>query len=162
MLVTHAVVLLLATLIGVVAGLRALTAPTVVAWAALLGWINLDGTWAPWLGHPVTVAVLTVLAIAELITDLLPSTPTRTGAAPFGARIVLGAFAGAVLGTVWGYPWGALGAGMVGAVLGTLGGYEARTRLAAASSDHDLPVALLEDAVAVLGGFGIAALIAVV
>ena len=33
---THALVLLLALLIGVVAGLRAFTAPAVVAWAALL------------------------------------------------------------------------------------------------------------------------------
>ena len=49
---THFLVLLLALLIGVVAGLRALTAPAVVAWAAMLDWINLDGTWAEWLGHP--------------------------------------------------------------------------------------------------------------
>jgi uncharacterized membrane protein len=72
----------------------------------------------------------------------------------------LGAFAGAVLGTAWGYTWTALGAGAIGAVLGTLGGYQARTRLVA-SHGHDLSVALLEDAVAVLGGFAIAATTAV-
>ena len=33
---THALVLLLALLIGVVAGLRAFTAPAVLAWAAML------------------------------------------------------------------------------------------------------------------------------
>lgn len=43
---THFLVLLLALLIGVVAGLRAFTAPAAVAWAAALSWINLDGTWA--------------------------------------------------------------------------------------------------------------------
>ena len=37
-------VLLLAFAIGVIGGLRAITAPTVVAWAAHLGWINLHGT----------------------------------------------------------------------------------------------------------------------
>ncbi len=41
---THVLVLLLALLIGVVAGLRSLTAPAVVSWAAFLGWINLHGT----------------------------------------------------------------------------------------------------------------------
>lgn len=163
---THSIVLLLAGLIGVVAGLRALTAPAVVAWAALLEWINMDGTWASWLGHPVTVAILTILAVGELITDKiserLSATPSRTTAVPFGARIILGAFAGAVIGTAWGYTWGGLGAGVLGAVLGTLGGYEARTRLAVANDGHDLPIALLEDTIAVLGGFGIVALTAIV
>jgi uncharacterized membrane protein len=67
-----------------------------------------------------------------------------------------------VLGSVWGYTWGGFGAGIVGAVLGTLGGYEARKRLVAATGGRDLPIALVEDAVAVLGGFAIAALAAVV
>jgi uncharacterized membrane protein len=67
-----------------------------------------------------------------------------------------------VLGSVWGYTWCGLGAGIVGAVLGTLGGYEARKRLVAATGGRDLPIALVEDAVAVLGGFAIAALTAVV
>lgn len=158
---THVLVLLLALLIGVVAGLRSLTAPAVVAWAALLKWINLHGTWVWWLGHPVTVAVLTGLAVAELVADKLPATPGRTAVVSFIARIILGGFAGAVVGTAWGYTWGGLGAGVIGAVLGTLGGYEARTRLAAAHDGHDLPVALLEDAVAVLGGFAVAALTAI-
>lgn len=157
---THTVVLLLALLIGVVAGLRALTAPTVVAWAALLGWINLGGTWLSWLGRPIPVAVLTVLAVAELVADLLPKTPGRTGPVPFGARIGCGALAGAVIGGAWGFPWSALGAGMVGAAAGTVGGYQARTRLAAAAGNRDLPAALFEDAVAILGGLGVAALAA--
>ncbi|MGH3552088.1 MAG: DUF4126 family protein, partial [Mycobacterium sp.] len=126
---THFYVLLLALLIGVVAGLRSLTAPAVVSWAAALHWINLNGTWAAWVGHPVTVAVITVLAVAELVGDKLPKTPNRTAPPVFVARIVLGAFAGAVIGTAWGHNWTALGAGAIGAVLGTLGGYRARTRL---------------------------------
>jgi uncharacterized membrane protein len=69
----------------------------------------------------------------------------------------LGAFAGAVLGTVWGYKWGGLGMGVVGAVIGTLGGYQARKRLVAATGGKDLPIALLEDAVAVVGGLAIVA-----
>ena len=154
---THFLVLLLALLIGVVAGLRAMTAPAVVAWAAALQWINLDGTWVSWLDHPVTVTVLTVLAIVELVTDQLPSTPSRTAPMQFAPRLVTGAFAGAVIGTAWGYTVGGLGAGLIGAVIGTLGGFATRKSLVARHDDHDLPVALIEDAVAVLGGFAVAA-----
>lgn len=158
---THSIVLGLALLIGFIAGLRAFTAPAVVAWATLLQWINMDGTWASWLGQPVTVGALTLLAVIELIIDLLPRTPARTEALQFIVRIITGAFAGAVIGTAWGYPWSALGAGMMGAVAGALIGYAARTRLAAANDDRDLPIALLEDTIAVLGGFAIAAVTAV-
>jgi uncharacterized membrane protein len=159
--VTHVLVLLLALLIGVVAGLRALTPPAVVAWAGFLNWINLDGTWAQWVAHPITVTILTILLVVELITDQLPKTPSRTTTPQFAARLITGAFAGAVIGTAWGYTVGGAGAGVIGAVLGTLGGYEVRRRLVAANGGHDLPVALTEDAVAVLAGFGIAAMTAV-
>lgn len=157
---THVLVLLLALLIGVIAGLRALTPPAAVAWAAMLDWINLDGTWASWVGHPITVAVLSILLVVELITDQLPKTPSRKTTPQFAARLITGAFAGAVIGTAWGYTIGGLGAGVIGAVLGTMGGATARGWLAA-KAGKDLPAALLEDAVAVLGGFGIAALTAI-
>lgn len=123
---THVLVLLLALLIGVVAGLRSLTAPAVVSWAAFLGWINLHGTWASWMGNFVTVVIVSVLAVAELVNDKRPKTPPRTVTPVFAVRIILGAFAGAVIGTAWGYRWGGLGAGVIGAVLGMLSGtYEA-------------------------------------
>jgi uncharacterized membrane protein len=159
---THALVLLLALLIGVVAGLRAFTAPAAVAWAAMLDWIVLDGTWAQWVAHPITVAVFTVLAVGELVTDQLPKTPSRKTPMQFIARLISGGFAGAVIGTAWGYTIGGLGAGVVGAVIGTLGGYEARKRLVAANGGRDLPIALLEDGVAVAGGIIIAWLTSVV
>lgn len=159
---THFLVLLLALLIGVVAGLRAFAAPAAVAWAAALSWINLDGTWAEWLAHPIVVTVLTILAVVELVTDQLSRTPSRKTPVQFIARLLTGAFAGAVIGTAWGYTFGGLGAGLVGAVIGTLGGYEARKRMVAANAGHDLPIALLEDAIAVLGAFAVAALTAVV
>jgi uncharacterized membrane protein len=157
--VTHAhlLALLMGLLIGIVAGLRSLTAPAVVSWAAFLGWINLHGTWASWMGNIITVIILSLLAVAELVNDKLPKTPARTAPPVFAARIIMGAFAGAVVGTVWGAKWSGLGAGIVGAVLGTLGGYQARKRLVAATGGKDLPIALLEDAVAILGGLAIAA-----
>lgn len=159
---THFLVLLLALFIGLVAGLRAFTAPAAVAWAAALNWINLDGTWAEWLAHPITVTVLTILAVVELVTDQLPKTPSRKTPVQFVTRLITGAFAGAVIGTAWGYTYTAVGGALIGAVIGTLGGYEARKRLVARNDGHDLPVALVEDAVAVLGGFAIAALTSIV
>lgn len=161
---TVVLVLLLALLIGVVAGLRALTPPAVVAWAAALGWISLDGTWAGWLAHPVVVGVLTILLVVELVTDQLPKTPPRTVTVQFAARLITGAFAGAVIvtGTVLaaraGIVVSGVGAGMVGAVLGTVGGYRARSLLVARNNGHDAPVAFLEDTIAVLGGFAVLAL----
>ncbi|WP_422747321.1 DUF4126 domain-containing protein [Mycobacterium sp. WMMD1722] len=159
---THALVLLLALLIGVIAGLRAFTAPAVVAWAGLLDWLVLDGTWAQWMAHPITVTVLTVLLVGELVTDQLPKTPSRKTAMQFVARLASGGFAGAVLGTAFGYTFGGLGGGVIGAVLGTLGGYEVRSRLVARNGGRDLPIALAEDAVAVVGGLVIVWLASVI
>jgi uncharacterized membrane protein len=96
--------------------------------------------------------------VVELVTDQLPSTPSRTVPPQFLARIVTGAFAGAVIGAGWHHTFIGLGAAIIGAVLGTLGGYQARRRLVAANDGHDLPIALTEDAVAVLGGFAVVAL----
>lgn len=153
---THVLVLLLALGIGFVSGLRAFTAPAAIAWAAALDWIDLSGTWASWVGHWATVAVLTTLAVVEYITDQLPKTPSRKSTPQFAARLIAGGFAGAVLGAAWGYTMGSLGAGVMGAVLGTLGGYEARRRLVAANGGRDLPVALAEDFIAIGGGILIA------
>ncbi|MEG3088496.1 DUF4126 domain-containing protein [Sphingomonas sp. PB4P5] len=144
--------LLLAFLIGIVAGLRAMTAPAAVAWAAQLGWISLDGTWLAFLGYRFTPWIFTVLALAELVTDQLPSTPSRKVPPQFAARVILGGLSGAALGANGGAL--ALGAafGVVGAVFGTYGGAWARGRLAAAFGS-DRPAALLEDLVAIGGAF---------
>jgi uncharacterized membrane protein len=159
---THAVVLLLALLIGVVAGSRTLTAPAVMSWAAFLSWIDVGDKWSSWMAHPVTVAILSLLALVELVTDQLPKTPSRKTPPQFIARLISGGFAGAVLGSAWHYTWSSLGAGVVGAVLGTLVFFEARKRLVAANGGRDLPIALLEDAVAVGGGFLVAYLASMV
>jgi uncharacterized membrane protein len=148
--------IVLALLIGVVAGLRAMTAPAAVSWAAYLGWINLGDSWLWWLGHWITPWVFTVLAIVELITDQLPSTPSRTVPMQFGARIVLGALCGAGLGASAGVLGVGLVAGIIGAIIGTLGGKSVRAKLAA-SFGQDRPAALIEDAVAIIGAFLIVA-----
>jgi uncharacterized membrane protein len=149
-------VYVLAFLIGVIAGLRALTAPAAVSWAARLGWIHLEDTGLAFMGFAFTPWILTLLAIGELINDKLPKTPSRKAPGSFGARIVTGAFSGAALGASSGSLKGGLVMGALGAVAGTLGGYEARTRLVRATGGKDLPIALLEDAVAVFGAIAIA------
>ena len=140
--------------IGVIAGLRTLTAPAVVSWAAYLGWFNVQDTWAAFLGHTASVYIFTALALVELVSDKLPKTPSRKTPAPFTARIVLGAACGAALCAAGRQP-SLIGAvlGGLGAVAGTLGGYEARTRSVAALKAPDFVIALIEDAIAVGGGF---------
>ena len=142
---------ILAFLIGVVAGLRSMTAPAAVSWAARLGWLHLENTWLAFLGFAATPYAVSVLAIAELIADKLPKTPSRKAPAPFIGRIVIGALCGAALGASGQVLIGGLLAGALGAVGGTLGGYEFRTRLVRAIGGNDLPIALLEDAIAIGG-----------
>jgi uncharacterized membrane protein len=142
----------LALLMGVVAGLRAMTAPAAVSWAASLGWLGLDGTWLALLGHPWTRWVLSAFALGELVSDQLPSTPPRTVPVQFGTRILTGSVCGAAIAAGSGAMPLGLVAGGAGAVIGTLGGRAARGRLAAAFG-NDRPAALLEDAVALGGAF---------
>lgn len=159
---TQVLCILLALLIGVIAGLRAMTAPAVVAWGAMLGWIDVTGKWSEWVAHPITVTVLTILLVGELITDQLPKTPSRKVPPQFAARLITGAFAGAVIGSAFFHTFSCAGAGIVGAVLGTLGGAELRTRVAAASKGNDRPGAIGEDILAVGGGFLVAFLVSLI
>jgi uncharacterized membrane protein len=142
-----------AFLIGVIAGLRSLTAPAAVSWAARLGWLHLENTWLAFMGYAATPYIFSVLAIGELISDKLPKIPSRKAPLGFGARIVTGALCGAAIGLASGAWMACLLAGIVGAVVGTLGGYEFRARLVQAIGGKDLPIALLEDAIAIGGAF---------
>ena len=140
-------ILVLSLLIGVVAGLRAATPIAAISLGAYLGWLDFTGTWYSFLGSLPAVIILVILAIVELIGDQLPATPSRKVPMQFGARVVMGAIAGALL--LPGSWIVGLIIGAIGAVLGTLGGAEVRARLAKAFG-RDLPAGLLEDAVAVI------------
>ena len=145
-------VLLLAVLIGIIAGLRAMTAPAAVSWAARLGWLNLAPTSLAFLGYAFTPWIFTALALVELVTDQLPTTPSRTVPVQFGTRILTGGLSGGAIGAAHGQLVLGVVGGVVGAVIGTLGGRAVRGRLAA-SFGRDLPAALIEDAVAIGGAF---------
>ncbi len=142
------IIYLFALLLGLVAGLRAMTAPALVSWAAYLGWLDLSGTWLAFFGNFWARLILTILALVELVTDQLPSTPSRTVPVQFSARIVTGALSGAAIGASGGSLVGGLIAGIIGAVIGTLGGRAFRARLASAFG-NDRPAAFIEDAVAI-------------
>jgi len=150
---TPSQVLLLALLIGVVSGLRSVTAPAVVAWGAHLSWLNLHNTALSFMASTAAVVMFTLLALVELIADKLPSTPSRTEPVGLIARILLGGLSGACV-AVSGAQSIVVGAvlGAVGGVAGAFAGYQARTRLVKALKVPDFVIALLGDAVAIGGG----------
>src|SRR6202451_1192767 len=144
-------VLLWAFLIGVIAGVRAPAAPAGVAWAGF-GHGILNHTPLRFMGRLPAALVFTVLAILELISDQLPSTPSRLKPAGLIARIVTGGLSGACLAAADAESIVlrcVLGAG--GGGVGGVGGYYARTGLVKALKVPDLPIALLEDAIAIGG-----------
>jgi uncharacterized membrane protein len=151
--------LFLAFLIGIIAGLRAMTAPAAVAWGAALGWFDVSQTPLAFMGYKWTPWIFTVLAAVELITDQLPTTPSRKVPMQFGARIIMGALTGATIGASGGSLVGGLIAGVIGAIVGTLGGAAVRGKLAAAFG-KDTPAALIEDAIAIVGALLIVSAVA--
>jgi uncharacterized membrane protein len=148
-------VVLLAFLMGIVAGLRTFMAPTAVSWAARNGAIDVEHARLAFMGYRITPWVFVLLAATELVTDQLPGTPSRTVPPQFGARLVSGALCGATIGSGGGLAIVGALTGAVGAVAGTLGGARARAAMATAfGSDH--PAALVEDAIAIGAALSIA------
>ena len=141
---------ILAIGIGIVAGLRALLAPAIIAWAAHLGWLDLHGSPLAFMGSMAAVAIFTVLAIGELVGDKMPQTPKRTALPSLLARIATGGFCGAALCTAAGKSL-MIGTslGAVGALIGAFAGYEIRRRLVSNLHIKDFFVAICEDLVAI-------------
>jgi uncharacterized membrane protein len=140
--------LVCAFLLGVVSGLRAMLAPTIVSWFARSGVLAVAGTPLAFMGFKYTPIIFTVLAVGELINDKLPKTPSRKAPPSFIARVLSGALTGATIGAAGNALFLGLILGAIGAVAGTLGGAAARARLAAALG-RDLPAALVEDVVGI-------------
>jgi uncharacterized membrane protein len=136
--------------IGFVAGLRAFTAPAVVSWAAYLEWLNLRDSPVAFMGSTWAVVIFSLLAIFELVGDLLPKTPKRTAPAPLAARILVGGLCGACLFASANQSL-SIGAvlGAVGAVIGAFAGYEIRKRLVTGLPIKDIFVAIPEDLIAI-------------
>jgi len=146
-------VLLLSFLIGVIAGLRTMTAPALVAWAANRHWLNLLNSPLALMASTAAVVIFTLGALGELVVDKLPSTPNRTKPLGLIGRSVLGGLSGAAI-AASGAQSIALGTllGATGAITGAFAGYEVRKRLMRALKVPDFVIAILEDAVAIAGG----------
>jgi uncharacterized membrane protein len=129
-------ILILSLLIGVVAGLRAMTAPAAVAWAAHLGGLSLAGTPLAFMGH-VAAAWLSAGSAGWSATSCRRRRAARSRCS--SARILTGALSAAIAAPS-GRP--RLVAGVVGAVIGTFGG--AAARRSGAGLRRDLPAALIE------------------
>src|SRR5438094_3416071 len=136
--------------VGVAAGLRSLSPPAVVAWAAHLGWLNLNNSPLAFMGSIITAVIFSILALFELFLDLQPSTPKRTAPVPLTARMLMGGLCGACLCAASNQSL-IIGAilGGVGGVLGAFAGYEIRRKLVAGLNIKDIFIALLEDLIAI-------------
>jgi uncharacterized membrane protein len=141
----------LAFLIGFLAGLRSLTPPAAVAWAAHLGWLKLQGFLALLATVP-AVAIFTLAALSELVVDKLPKVADRTSAPGLVARVLTGGGMGACIAAAGGQ--GLLlgmALGAVGGVAGAFAGFHARKRLVRALQAPDFSIAMAEDAIAIGG-----------
>ena len=136
--------------IGIAAGLRSFTPPAVVAWAAHLGWLNLNSSPLAFMGSTITVIISSLLALFEFWADLQPTTANRTTAVPLTARILTGGLCAASVCAAGNQSW-LIGAvlGAAAAVIGAFSGYEIRRRLVAALNIKDMFIALAEDLVAI-------------
>ncbi|HEY0798368.1 MAG TPA: hypothetical protein VGD50_04410 [Candidatus Baltobacteraceae bacterium] len=125
-------ILAIALGLGFVSGLRTFVAPAAVLLAR--GGIG---------GYAVSV-----LALGELIGDMLPSIPSRTSPPALAARALSGAFVGWTISSMHGGPIIAGGiAGLIGALAGAYGGKAAR--IAAIERIGPIPAALTEDVIAI-------------
>src|SRR5579885_1345595 len=145
-------VFLAAFLIGIISGLRSLTAPAVVAWSVQFHWISLRGTLLAFLGSWPAVGVFTFFAITEYLADKLPRTPPRTAPLGLVARIIFGALSGAALTAAKSVN---PGLGALGVIVGAFADCHIRVRAVRAFPARSFYFAVLEDMVAILGALAI-------
>jgi uncharacterized membrane protein len=136
-----------AFLLGVAGGARTMLPAATVSRAVRRGTLCVKGTPLAFAEGLNLNRILVGLALAEIVADKLPMTPSRKATATFAARVLSGALAGAAVGVVARRP--TLGAllGSAGAIVGTEGGAAFR-RWLASLFDRDLPAAVIEDLVA--------------
>lgn len=143
-------------LLGVVTGMRSMTAIAALSWAAWLGLVPEQG-WATWIAHLVVVILFTVLAVGEYVVDTRPKIPRRTDLGPALARVVVGGLVGAMVAVAIDEPVaGGIIFGAGGAIIGAWGGFFVRMTVARIFR-RDLPAALLESASAI--GLAVLALV---
>ena len=140
-----------AAAIGLVAGLRAMTAPALISYAAAKDEESIAA--GDFLARRDVAVVLGVLAFGELIGDKLPNVPNRTEPLGLAARITSGAFAG---GYVCAAQRRSVPAGIIiGAVSAVAAAYAGENIRRAAGNGLEIPDAFVgagEDTIAVAVG----------
>jgi uncharacterized membrane protein len=138
-------------LLGMVTGMRSMTAMAVLCWFAYRGDLSLDDTWASWAAKLTTAVIFTVLALSELVADKLPKTPNRTAPGPLLVRVVMGGLIGAIVAAgLNGSGVEGVILGVVGALIGAFGGFLVRREIVLRLGCKDWQVALAEDVTAIL------------
>ncbi len=138
-------------LLGVVTGMRSMTAIAVLCWFAYRGDLPLDGTWASWAGKLMTAIIFTVLALGEFVADKLHKTPNRTAPGPLLARVVIGGMIGSIVAAgLNGSEFEGVILGVGGALIGAFGGFLVRRELVLRIGCKDWPVAVVEDLSAII------------
>ena len=141
--------LLLVMMLGVCTGLRTMTPVAVLCWFAYRNLLHLTG-WRSFTANIIAVAIFTLMALGEYVGDKLPTTPSRTAPIGLAGRTLFGAFVGLVLAQPLVLnPAAAIVVGIVGALIGSYAGWFVRTRTVVALKVPDLPIALLEDVIAI-------------
>src|SRR5260370_18384735 len=87
-------------LIGIVAGLRSMTAPAIVSWAARLHRFDFSASRLAFLASAAAVYIFSALGIGELVADKLPFVPNLPGPLPLFFRLLSGSFCGAAVCTL--------------------------------------------------------------
>lgn len=129
--------------LGVVAGMRSLTAP-----ALLRSWMSRQRNLAPTpLDHVVTPTALAIAAAGELVADKLPFTPDRTAPPSVAFRALSGALVGgSFCAANRRSPVAGALMGAAGAVAATYAAFHIRRYLVKEKGLPDVVVALAEDA----------------
>src|SRR5258708_39575799 len=136
--------------IGIVAGLRSMTAPAIVSWAARLHRFDLSASRLAFLASAAAVYIFSALGIGELVADKLPFVPNRTSPLPVFFRILSGAICGAALCIAANrlVLQGALLGGL-GAANGAFGGFQVRRLLVKHLKIADMVIAHVVDEIAI-------------
>jgi uncharacterized membrane protein len=138
-------------LLGLVTGMRSMTAMAVLCWFAYKGDLSLDDTWASWAAKLATAIIFTVLALGELVADKLPKTPNRIAPGPLLVRVVMGGLVGSIVAAgLNGSGVEGIILGVGGALIGSFGGFLVRRELVSRLDCKDWHVALAEDATAII------------
>lgn len=144
--------------LGIIAGMRSMSAPALTShFLNQVPAANLAGTPFRFMQYPAVATGLKVLAATEFIADKLPGTPNRIAPPVLATRALTGALVGITCNQANGESkWigGLLGA--AGAVAAAYGFFYLRKNLSQSTRIPDLAWAVLEDALVFAGGITLA------